>query len=54
MTDTEQRLRCEDCDCEIECCEFCDAEDCAKAMCYGCVAVLLSHSVPHPPRAERK
>lgn len=46
--DRTQELRCQICGAAIECCEFCDEEDCAKAVCYACVIVVLGEALPQP------
>jgi hypothetical protein len=44
----ERELRCVECRDAIVCCEFCDGEDCPKAICYGCLIVALGEHVPYP------
>lgn len=50
MAERRQRrgLRCRACGAPIECCEFCEGEDCPEAACYGCVIVALEETLPHP------
>jgi hypothetical protein len=45
-----KRLRCSDCGCAIDCCQFCDEEACPKAICYMCVIVSIGQEIrqPHP------
>lgn len=44
---TSERLNvCFACGDEIERCEFCDGEECPKAMCYGCVIVAIGQEIP--------
>ncbi len=49
-TTTGRQLVCCLCDGWIECCEFCDGEDCPKAICYRCVIVAVGQEIPqiHP------
>jgi hypothetical protein len=37
---------CCDCECDVEWCSFCDREDCAVALCYGCTIRALARSRP--------
>jgi hypothetical protein len=49
-TAADTHIVCRDCDCAIDCCQFCDKEDCEKAVCYRCMIVALGQSIPdlHP------
>ena len=42
----ERMLACLGCDRSIECCSFCDEEDCRVAICYRCVVLALGESAP--------
>lgn len=42
------RLRCVECDDEIDECECCNEPGCSKAICYECLAVALGQTVAHP------
>jgi hypothetical protein len=35
---------CSECGRELECCAFCDREDCSAACCYSCLVVALGES----------
>ena len=39
-------LRCEGCGRELDCCAFCDEEDCAKAVCNECLSLELGERTP--------
>jgi hypothetical protein len=39
-------LVCTKCECDIDYCSFCDAEDCSAACCYGCMVMDLRQSTP--------
>lgn len=45
-TEAKQQLRCGECGCVIGCCEFCDDEECPKAICYGCLIVAIGQEIP--------
>ena len=47
---SDSRIECRSCDCAIEYCQFCDKEDCEKAVCYGCMIIALRAQIPdlHP------
>ena len=44
--ETKQRLACCECEDMIDCCEFCDGEECPKAICYGCAIVKVAQEIP--------
>lgn len=44
----ERSLVCRTCQREIECCYFCEAEDCPEACCYRCMVVELGEFLPQP------
>ena len=43
-----QGLTCSDCGSAIECCQFCDDEDCSKALCFTCVIVATGQEMKQP------
>lgn len=45
---TAQHLVCSLCSERIDQCEFCDEEDCAKAICYRCTIVAIGQEIPEP------
>ena len=44
------RVVCVECDHEIECCEFCDSEECKKPVCFECLRAALGETMSHPHR----
>jgi hypothetical protein len=43
-------LVCSECGRELECCAFCDREDCSSPSCYACLLVALHESLKQPHR----
>jgi hypothetical protein len=41
-------LVCSDCHCDIECCAFCEEEECGAAICFGCMVVDLGQTRAQP------
>jgi hypothetical protein len=48
VTDSTTHLACSDCHKQLESCAACDRPDCPDGVCYGCMAVELDVSHPHP------
>lgn len=47
-TGTSAQLICSDCRRGIEWCAFCDGQECAAGVCYGCLVVALRQPTPMP------
>jgi hypothetical protein len=43
-------LACKGCGREVECCAFCDSEECGETICYRCVLYELDEARPPQPR----
>jgi hypothetical protein len=43
-------ITCAECGRDLECCAFCDREDCTVASCYACLVTALHESVKQPHR----
>lgn len=41
-------VRCSSCELEMDVCSFCDEAECAKPVCFTCVAVALKQMEPQP------
>lgn len=45
---SETALACTTCDDPVECCAFCDEEECDRPICYGCLNEALGQAVAQP------
>jgi hypothetical protein len=51
MTPPEERQEaptCNQCGASVECCAFCEQQDCPETICYRCLRIALGQSLPQP------
>jgi hypothetical protein len=47
---TAAAIKCAECGRDLECCAFCDREDCPAASCYSCLVAALHEYLKQPHR----
>jgi hypothetical protein len=47
---TTAAIKCAECGRDLECCAFCDREDCPAASCYSCLVAALHEYLKQPHR----
>jgi hypothetical protein len=48
VTEPTETLVCLECRAEVECCAFCERDDCSETICYKCLRIALGQALAQP------